>query len=204
MNPNGTNATAWFEWGPTTAYGNVTPAQAVGGGSSAVAASATISNLTHLATYHYRLVASNVVFRTNGADAVFTTLPALPVVSSFTPVVGTTGTVVTITGSSLSGAAYVGFNGTSAAFTVMSDTQISATVPAGADYGRIVVAGPGGVGASAGGFVVRPVDSSIAGPFFPHRSAVPLRNRHRRRRAPSGGPGARTGISMTWRWPIRP
>lgn len=166
-NPNGTNATAWFEWGPTTNYGNVTPAQAVGGGSSAVAVSATVSNLAHLTTYHYRLVASNVVFRADGADRDFTTLPALPVVSSFSPVVGTTGTVVTILGSNLSGATYVGFNAASATFTVVSDTQIKAVVPAGASYGRIVVAGPGGVGASPGGFVVRPADSSFAGPFFP-------------------------------------
>ncbi|MGC8887144.1 MAG: cadherin-like domain-containing protein [Verrucomicrobiia bacterium] len=193
VNPNGTNATDWFEWGSTTAYGNVTPAQAVGGGSSPVAVSATISNLTHLAAYHYRLVATNVVFRTDGADASFTTLPALPVVSSFTPVVGPTGTVVTITGSNLSGATFVGFNGTSAAFTVMSDTQISAIVPAGATYGRIVVAGPGGVGASAGGFVVRPVDSSIAGPFFP----PPLGCSFLESSSPDEGAIGRTG-GKTW------
>lgn len=193
VNPHGTNATAWFEWGATTSYGNVTPVQPLAGGSSAVTVSAAISNLTHLASYHYRLVASNVVFRTDGTDAAFTTLAARPVVSSFSPVVGTPGTIVTITGSNLTGVTYVGFEGIIAEFTVVSDNQITAVVPAGTAYGQIVVAGPGGVGASAGGFVVRPTDSIIAGPFFP----PPLDCSFSESSSPDEGAIGRTG-GKTW------
>ncbi len=73
-------------------------------------------------------------------------LPALPsgaagpVISSFTPLEGAAGTTVTITGSGFTGARSVTFNITrTRAFTVDSDTQITAVVPDGATNGRIKV-----------------------------------------------------------------
>jgi len=167
VNPKGTNAAAYFEWGTTTGYGYCTPPQDVGSGTNPVMVTAQISNLTHYTTYHYRLVATNVVFRSNGNNVVFTTLPAPPVVSSFSPMAGPTGTVVTVTGSNLTGASHVWFNGMAAQFTSLSDTQLQAVVPAGATYGRIIVAGPGGVGASPSGFVARPAGATITRPSFP-------------------------------------
>lgn len=75
VNPNGGATTYHFEYGPTTAYGTSVPVPdgSAGSGTSAVAESATISGLTASTTYHFRLVATNSVGATNGADATFTT-----------------------------------------------------------------------------------------------------------------------------------
>jgi uncharacterized protein (TIGR03437 family) len=63
---------------------------------------------------------------------------------------------VKILGTDLTGATSVNFNGTAALFTVVSATEITATVPAGATTGRIQVATPGGALFSGGQFLVRP------------------------------------------------
>ena len=52
---------------------------------------------------------------------------------------GTVGSSVIILGTSLTGASKVTFNGVSAAFTVVSSSEITATVPAGATTGAVVV-----------------------------------------------------------------
>ena len=73
--------------------------------------------------------------------------PPPPTISGFTPTSGAAGTHVTITGTHFTGASDVRFNGTSvgtANFTVDTDTQITATVPAGATTGLITVVTPGG------------------------------------------------------------
>ena len=78
----------------------------------------------------------------------------VPKITGFSPTQGTVGTQVIITGSGFTGATAVKFNGTPATFTVKSDTQINATVPAGATTGPIAVKGPGGRGTSATSFTV--------------------------------------------------
>ena len=84
----------------------------------------------------------------------FTVIPP-PVVTSFLPTSGPVGTSVVITGTDLTGATSVTFNGTGAtAFTVDLATQITATVPAGATTGKIAVTTPGGTGISAADFTV--------------------------------------------------
>ena len=45
-NPNGSPTLAWFEWGTSLAYGNVTPPQSVGSGSNAVGLSNVIVGLS--------------------------------------------------------------------------------------------------------------------------------------------------------------
>ena len=62
-----------------------------------------------------------------------------PVVTGFSPASGTVGSTVVITGTGLSLASTVTFNGTSAAFTINSATQLTATVPPGATTGAITV-----------------------------------------------------------------
>ena len=85
----------------------------------------------------------------------FTVTPA-PTITLFTPARGTVGTSVVITGTGFTGATAVAFHGTlSSSFTVDSDTQITATVPAGASTGPIAITTPGGTGTSATNFVVR-------------------------------------------------
>jgi uncharacterized repeat protein (TIGR03803 family) len=58
---------------------------------------------------------------------------------------GKTGSSVIILGNELTGATSVTFNGTAAAFTVVSSTEITVTVPKGATTGPVLVTTPGGV-----------------------------------------------------------
>ncbi len=85
---------------------------------------------------------SNVIFRVT------------PQVNSFTPTSGAVGTVVTITGVSLKQTTAVTFGGVKASYTADSDTQVTATVPTGAETGEIGVATAGGIGASVTSFTV--------------------------------------------------
>ncbi len=87
--------------------------------------------------------------------ASFTVMP-VPAITYFTPTSGPAGTVVTLIGSALSGATAVSFNGVRATFSLISDTQITATVPAGATSGSIAVTTRGGSGSSAASFTVIP------------------------------------------------
>lgn len=60
------------------------------------------------------------------------------------PASGKVSAAVTILGSSLKGATSVTFNGTSATFTVVSNSEIKTTVPTGATTGKISVVTPAG------------------------------------------------------------
>jgi len=77
-----------------------------------------------------------------------------PVITGFTPIHGLPGTNVTISGSSFLGATSVRFNGTNAIFTVLNNTQISATVPNGAVSGPITVVAPAGANTTSTNFVL--------------------------------------------------
>jgi len=85
----------------------------------------------------------------------FTVVPP-PAITSFTPTTGSVGTTVDIRGTNFTYVDFVGINNTPAAFTVDSNTEIHATVPAGATgSGPIVVTAP--EGSSFGyGFTVTP------------------------------------------------
>ena len=87
-----------------------------------------------------------------------TALPAsASTITSFTPTCGVATTAVTITGTGFNSsgdATAVRFNVTNQpTFTVVSDTSITATVPAGATPGRIYVDAPTGNSVSAANFV---------------------------------------------------
>jgi len=84
------------------------------------------------------------------------TVTSPPTVNSFTPTSGPVGTSVSITGSSLTGATSVKFNGTAASYTVNSPTSITASVPSGATSGPIAVTTPSGTGTSPSSFTVNP------------------------------------------------
>lgn len=72
------------------------------------------------------------------------------------PHFGEPGGVVKLLGTDLEGATTISFNGTAAAFKVVSPTEILTRVPAGATSGKIQVTTPRGALFSAGPFVVRP------------------------------------------------
>ena len=73
VNPSGAATTYLFQYGPTTLYGAMTPAVAVGGGTATINVVANIAGLAPATTYHYRLVASNSKGTTRGADRTFRT-----------------------------------------------------------------------------------------------------------------------------------
>lgn len=83
-----------------------------------------------------------------------TTFRVTPTIASFSPPSGLVGTLVTINGTGLTQATKVTFNGKSASFTVVSDIEITATVPTGATTGKIVVTTKGGTATSATTFTV--------------------------------------------------
>lgn len=74
------------------------------------------------------------------------------VVSSFTPVAGLVGSVITISGDFFIGTTDVSFNGTPATFTEVSNVKLTATVPAGTTTGPITVTNALGTGTSATNF----------------------------------------------------
>ncbi len=77
-----------------------------------------------------------------------------PALTDFSPTSGAGGSVVTLNGTSLSGTTSVRIGGSNARFSVVSDTEVSATVPKGAKSGPISVTTPGGTATSTGSFTV--------------------------------------------------
>ncbi len=87
-----------------------------------------------------------------------------PTIQSFTPTVLTDGSPVTLTGTHFVGATLVQFNLATATFSVISDTQIQATAPAGLTPGLLTVTSPAGTGTATTPYSVLyalPVISSV-------------------------------------------
>ena len=81
---NGEDTHYYFEYGPTSAYGQKFPVPEADAGSPTgpTVVSYVITEFLGYTTYHYRIVASNPVGETAGLDMTVTTLPApLPVVA---------------------------------------------------------------------------------------------------------------------------
>src|SRR5436853_731496 len=76
VNPFSKATTAWFEWGQTTNYGNVTAPTNLPAAFALYYVSTQIVALTPNTTYHYRGVATNSDGTTRGDDVSFSTLPA--------------------------------------------------------------------------------------------------------------------------------
>ena len=79
---------------------------------------------------------------------------SLPVITGFSPSSGAVNSSVVITGTGFTSASEVAFQGVSAAFTVNSDTQITATVPTNSVIGPISVTVPSGTAISSDSFTV--------------------------------------------------
>ena len=99
----------------------------------------------------------SVVVTANGVASngvTFTVVPP-PVVSSVSPLTGTAGTAVTISGSNFGAATgTVKFNGTTALITSWSSTSISANVPALATSGSVVVTTSIGLASNSTSFTI--------------------------------------------------
>ena len=74
VNPAGLNTVAFFEYGPTVAYGSQTEPLALGSGIAALPVVTGLTNLEPGTTYHFRMVAFNDAGRIEGEDQSFTTL----------------------------------------------------------------------------------------------------------------------------------
>ncbi len=94
-------------------------------------------------------------------------VPGAPVISSFTPANGNVGTVVTLTGTNFAGTTAVAFNGTAAAFTLVSSTSITTTAPAGGTTGQISVTNGFGTGLTATSFFFPPTNDLCANTGLP-------------------------------------
>jgi hypothetical protein len=101
-----------------------------------------------------------------GTSALFpisVTVPA-PVCSGQAPASGQPGTLVTITGQYFTHASAVSFNAVPASFTFISDTCVTALVPASASTGPVAVTTCYGTGRSAAAFtVLQPVQAVVIG-----------------------------------------
>ena len=86
---------------------------------------------------------------------------ALPSITSFSPASGRAGTNVVIAGTNFTGTTSVLFNGTSAAFTVNNNNQITATVPPGTTTGPLSLTTPAGGATTISNFVIVPITSDL-------------------------------------------
>lgn len=84
----------------------------------------------------------------------FTVLPPPPTISSFNPITGVAGDVVTLTGTNFTTANSIKINGVTASFSIINSTTIEAIVPTGCSSGLIELTTDGGVAIAAAGFTV--------------------------------------------------
>lgn len=83
------------------------------------------------------------------------TFKVTPTITSISPTSGPAGTSVVIKGTSLTQASTMTLSGVQATFTINSDTQITAVVPAGAITGKFKVTTKGGTATSTAKFTVQ-------------------------------------------------
>jgi hypothetical protein len=83
---DGVDTSYYFEYGPTTSYGQTTPDVDHGTASGTQNIGADLTGLVAYSTYHYRLVAHNKYGKTIGGDQEFRTLPPdLPTIEKSYP-----------------------------------------------------------------------------------------------------------------------
>jgi hypothetical protein len=73
VNASGARTTYYFQYGPTTRYGAVTPSGTATAGAGTLNVTAPLAALAPFTTYHYRLVATNRNGTTRGKDRTFKT-----------------------------------------------------------------------------------------------------------------------------------
>jgi predicted extracellular nuclease len=111
-----------------------------------------------------------------------------PTFSGISPGSGGAGTAVTVYGAHFTGATAVTLNGATAQFSVVSDSQLTVTVPAGATSGPIAVTTPSGSATSSSTFTVAAPLTSLS--FSPGA-------------APAGAPVTISGAHFTGATSVR-
>lgn len=76
VDPNGRSTSVYVEYGTSTSYGSRTASRSAGSGTSAITVAIPVSGLRAGVVYHFRLVATNALGTSRGADATFATLGA--------------------------------------------------------------------------------------------------------------------------------
>ncbi|HKX62613.1 MAG TPA: hypothetical protein VJS65_12225 [Verrucomicrobiae bacterium] len=71
INPNGLQSRFWFEWGPTTTYDSSSTPRLLFPGVVTITSNTLVTGFSPGATYHYRMVATNILGRVNGLDQTF-------------------------------------------------------------------------------------------------------------------------------------
>jgi hypothetical protein len=144
VNPQASDTSYYFEYGPTTGYGTSTTPVSAGAGATAQNVSAALTGLAGSTTYHYRLVATNANGTTFGSDATFTTKAA--------PGANTgSATGITSTGATVKGTVNPHGSSTSYYFEYGTDTSYgTTTTPGSAGAGSTGVSGSAGVTGLAG------------------------------------------------------
>ena len=123
---------------------NLSGATAVRFGATPAASFSVVSATTITATVPANLISGPIsVTAPAGIATASADFAAPPTISSFTPTTASPGALVTITGTNLTSVSSVGFTGSTAnaTFTVVSPTQITATVPNEALSGPVSVRG---------------------------------------------------------------
>jgi hypothetical protein len=82
LNPNGAATTWYYQYGLSASYGSFGSTNTLAAGTGAVAVSNVVAGLLPGTLYHYRLVASNSVGVSTGADATLTTLAVAPIATT--------------------------------------------------------------------------------------------------------------------------
>jgi Zn-dependent metalloprotease len=139
INPNDSFTSFYFEYGPSTALGFVTPTYPLSDATEFLNVSAAVNNLQRRQTYYYRLVATNSFGSSKSESASFFTA-VKPIISSYTPITAPIDAVVTITGqnfNSMSEKNLVSFGATRASVLSSSTTELKVKVPAGASLAPI-------------------------------------------------------------------
>jgi hypothetical protein len=139
---------------------------------SAVASFLLVDDATIEATVPAGVTTGKVSVVKPEGTATSSVFSVLPVLSSFTPAQGAVGSTVAITGAGFGIVSGVKFGTKIASFTILSDTAIQATVPAGATTAKITVETPRGNRASATSFVV--IKAPTLASFSPGSDVLPV------------------------------
>lgn len=107
-----------------------------------------------------------------GSSTTSTSFAVLPLVTGFSPTQGLVGQNVSLSGVGFSIASAVKLGTKAASFTIVSDTEISATVPVGAANGKFTVETPRGNRTSSATFTV--IKTPTISSFTPATSALPV------------------------------